>query len=56
MTNEMAELVERWAFNVMLECSGRAETSIDVVMGGDVLNLRDLHDILEWVRLKDQGK
>lgn len=38
----VAEALDAWAFNVMLECAGREEGSIDVVIGGAVLNLRDL--------------
>lgn len=52
-TNQEAQVtqaddpLDAWAFNVALECMGRSEDRIDLVIGGDVLNLRDLHIILQ---------
>lgn len=41
-----ARAMEDWAFNVHLECMGSPGEKIDVVIGGAVLNLRDLDKIL----------
>lgn len=41
------DALEDWAFNVMLECAGRPDEKIDVVMGGAILDLRDLKAILD---------
>jgi hypothetical protein len=45
--DELGAKLEAWAFNVTLECLGREEEKIDCVIGGDVLDLRDLHAILD---------
>lgn len=44
------EQLEAWAFNVMLECQGRDDDPLDIVIGGAVLNLRDLDQILQHAR------
>jgi hypothetical protein len=41
------ETVDAWAFNVMLECRGHAEAKINILLGGAILDLRDLHKILQ---------
>lgn len=42
----MDEQLEAWAFNVMLECMGREEEKIEMLVGGAILDLRDLDRIL----------
>lgn len=51
ITQQLAEALNAWAFNVMLECSGREEDKLEVVIGGAIIDLRDLHDVLEWARI-----
>lgn len=41
------EALYAWALNVHLECMGRPEEKIDIVMGGEILDLRDLKTILD---------
>ena len=46
---EMHELLSAWAFNVMLECSHPDNDPPRIAIGGDVLNLRDLERLLDWM-------
>jgi hypothetical protein len=46
LSDELVEALHTWAFNVMLECNGRQDTTI--LMGGAIVDLRDLQSILEW--------
>lgn len=46
--------LEDWCFNVRLECLGRSDAELEVVLGGAILDLRDLDRILEWT-LNAQG-
>lgn len=46
---DLAHALSAWSFNVMLECSGRADDALEVAIGGAVLDLRDLDRILTWM-------
>lgn len=48
--SDLAEKLEAWSFNVMLECSGREESDMLMAVGGAFLDLRDLNRILGWAR------
>lgn len=41
------EALDTWSFNVMLECT-REDDQLEMVIGGAVLDLRDLDRILTW--------
>lgn len=43
----VTQALEDWALNVRLECLGSRDEKIEMVMGGAVLDLRDLDKILE---------
>lgn len=46
----IAETLERWRFNLALECSGASLNELEsIAIGGAVLKLRDLHEALEWL-------
>lgn len=47
---ELVDKLDAWLFNLRLECSGGSLSAIEeVAIGGAVLKLSDLLDVLEWV-------
>ena len=55
---ELHDALDAWSFNVMLECSGRKEDQLECLVGGAVLDFRDLDRILTWAisTLPDEGQ
>ena len=49
MGDELLKKIDAWAFNVRLECSGQPKP-FSVVMGGAILAMDDLVEILEWAQ------
>lgn len=51
IADDVAVALESWAFNVMLECSALDDAQpSEVPIGGAILDLRDLHKVLDWAR------
>lgn len=57
MPSDIADKLHAWQFNVSLECSGGSLRAIDkIALGGAVLKLTDLRDVLDWVVGASGGK
>ena len=52
MDDDLKQILHDWAFNVMLECSGRERVDSAIVIGGDTLNLHDLDRLLDWLAVQ----
>lgn len=52
MGEDLREILHDWAFNVMLECSGRKTDEGQIAIGGAVLDLHDLDKLLDWISVE----
>ena len=52
MGEDLRQILHDWAFNVMLECSGRNIGEAEMAIGGAVLSLHDLDKLLDWIAVE----